>query len=344
MTDAIYIKRCLDIARLGRGKVAPNPVVGAVIVHNGQIIGEGYHQQVGGPHAEIEALKTVQNHSILKEATIYISLEPCFHYGRTPPCVDSLLSSGFTKVVICMMDPNPMVAGKSFAKLKASGVNLKKEVLKDYGLRQNAFFISTIQQQRPYVILKYAQSANKIFGKHNQQLWISNVYTKRLTHKWRSECGAILVGTNTAIVDNPQLNTRHYYGPSPLRIILDRTLRLPLDGHLLKDELSTLIVTERTFFSQPTSSIEYYSTPFDEHLLSKLLAVLSTKGIDSLLVEGGATTLNHFITQNLWDEARVFSSNQFVSTENSIPAPILPIGSSVTHRLDDNQLDIFYNE
>lgn len=341
----LYIKRCLDIARLGRGRVAPNPIVGSVIVHNGRILSEGYHQQVGGAHAEIEALNKVKDKTLLKEASIYVSLEPCFHYGRTPPCVDSLLSYGFKEVVICLVDPDDRVMGKSIQKLKKNGVAVSVGHLKEEGARRNQFFICRIQKQRPYVILKYAQTSNHVFSYKDQQFWISNPYAKRLTHRWRSEVAAILVGTHTALVDNPRLDNRLYFGKSPLRIVLDRTLRINSQSHLYNLELPTLVLTETTPKKKLGKFVETIVMSFDNDLLSNLLQILYQKDIESLLVEGGVYTLNNFIAQNLWDEARVFSSITTTAPKDSsqpILAPYLPVAPAEKYQLDDNYLEVYY--
>jgi len=209
--DIMYINRCFDLARLGRGAVTPNPIVGAVIVYKGKIIGEGYHQCFGEAHAEINAINSVEDKTVLSQSTIYVSLEPCHHYGKTPPCVDSLLSYKFKKVVISVTDPNPRVMGKSIQKLKSNGIEVVTHVLEKAGRRQNAYFLSNFERKRPYVVLKYAQSANQVFGVSDKQVWISNVYTKRLVHRWRSELAAIIVATNTALADNPKLDNRYNF-------------------------------------------------------------------------------------------------------------------------------------
>lgn len=341
----LYIKRCLDLARLGRGKVAPNPIVGAVIVHKGKIIGEGYHKQVGGNHAEIEAIHRVKDTSLLSKATIYVSLEPCFHYGRTPPCVDSLLQYGFREVVICQVDPYDKVKGKSIDKLKANGVQVEVGYLEKEGSYRNAYFICRIQRKRPYVILKYAKTAKGILGYKNQQFWISNAYTKRLVHRWRSEVGAILVGTNTAMSDNPRLNNRLYFGNSPIRVLLDRQLSIDKTSYLLNDGLPTIVITEVPIVSASTA-VTYHQIPFDNQLLPSVLDILFKRDIDSLLVEGGAYTLQQFIENNLWDEARVITNYHPISPPKgaAVIAPSLPNPSSRTFQLQDDLLEVFFND
>jgi len=339
----MYIKRCFDLSRLGRGTVTPNPVVGAVIVYNGKIIGEGFHKQVGEAHAEINAINSVKDKSLLSQSTIYVSLEPCHHYGKTPPCVDSLLRYKFAKVVISVTDPNPRVMGKSIQKLKTNGIKVVTHVLEKEGRSQNAFFLSNFERKRPYVVLKYAQSANQVFGVSEQQVWISNAYTKRLVHRWRSEIGAIIVATNTALADNPKLNNRLYFGKSPLRILLDRQLRVPTSTHLLSDDSPTIIITEKAKPLNAGNNCEYLNLPFDEQLLTQLLTVLYDRGIDALLVEGGAGLLQSFIKEDLWDEARILTGPAVITEAHTIPAPKI-CGKLVNHfMIGDNKLEVFRN-
>ena len=342
--DIIYIKRCFDLARLGRGTVTPNPIVGAVIVYEGKIIGEGFHKQVGAAHAEINAINSVQDKALLSQSTIYVSLEPCHHYGKTPPCVDSLLRYKFAKVVISVTDPNPRVMGKSIQKLKANGIEVVTHVLEKEGRTQNAFFLSNFEHKRPYIILKYAQSANQIFGIADQQVWVSNAYTKRLVHRWRSEIGAILVATNTALADNPKLDNRYYFGKAPIRILLDRQLRVPTTTHLLSDNNPTIIITEKEKPLNAGNNCEYINLPFDKLLLTQLADILYQKGVDALLVEGGAGLLRSFIKENFWDEARILTGPAVITGDNLIPAPRLSGQLVNRFKIGDNQLDILRSE
>lgn len=339
--DNIYIKRCFDLARLGRGSVSPNPIVGAVIVYKGKIIGEGFHERVGSAHAEINAINAVTDKSLLSQSTIYVSLEPCHHHGRTPPCVDSLLRHKFEKVVISVTDPNPRVMGKSIQKLKTNGVAVVTHVLEKQGRTQNAFFLSNFEHKRPYIVLKYAQSANQVFGVANQQVWISNPYTKRLVHRWRSEISAIVVATNTALVDNPKLDNRLYFGKSPVRILLDRQLRVPTSSNLLSDQKPTIIITEQEPPNNPGKGCEYLNLPFNEQFLPQLMVVLHKRGLDALLVEGGAGLLQSFIKEGLWDEARILTGPAVITEAQSIPAP--KISGQLVNRfmIGDNRLEVF---
>lgn len=340
----IYIQRCFDLARLGHGKVSPNPLVGAVIVHENKIIGEGYHAYFGGPHAEINAIASVKDKKKLSDATIYVSLEPCHHHGKTPPCVDALLQNKFKNVVISVTDPNPRVMGKSIEKLRANQVGVKTHVLEEKGRRVTSYFLTSFIKNRPYIILKYAKSSNNMLGVSNRQIWITNPYVKRLVHKWRRDVSAIMVGTNTALIDNPQLNNRLYFGNSPLRIVLDRQLKLSPTSNLLCDGLPSLIVTEQVNHpTNKTSNCEYLSLSFDDKLLDNILSYLNNKGLTSLIVEGGAGLLNSFIDKNLWDEARVFTGNEPIMGDNAIPAPEIGGHLAQTLQLGNNRLEQFFN-
>ena len=320
--------------------MTPNPIVGAVIVYKGTIIGEGYHKRLGEAHAEINAINSVEDKALLSQSTIYVSLEPCHHYGKTPPCVDSLLRHKFEKVVISVTDPNPKVMGKSIQKLKSNGIEVVTHILEEEGRRQNAFFLSNFERKRPYIVLKYAQSANQIFGVSDRQVWISNVYTRRLVHRWRSELAAIIVATNTALADNPKLDNRFYFGKAPVRILLDRQLRVPITAHLLSDDRPTIIVTEKAKPLNAGNNCEYLNLPFDNQLLTQLLAVLYEKRLDGLLVEGGAGLHQSFIKENLWDEARILTGPALITGDNLIPAPRLSGKLVNRFTIGDNQLDI----
>lgn len=340
-----YIQRCFDLACLGHGKVSPNPLVGAVIVYKDRIIGEGYHAYFGGPHAEVNAINSVKDKTLLSQATIYVSLEPCHHHGKTPPCVDALLRNKFMNVVISVTDPNPSVMGKSIKKLKAHKVTVKTHVLEEQGKQVTSYFLTSFVKKRPYIILKYAKSSNNMIGVSDQQIWITNPYVKRLVHKWRGEVSAIMVGTNTALIDNPRLNNRLYFGSSPLRIALDRQLKLTSESNLLSDGLSSLIITEQEQFPvNKSTNCEYLRLPFDSHLLDNILSYLNDEGLTSLIVEGGAGLLNSFMEKNLWDEARVFTGNEPVIGDNAIPAPLLGGHIAQTLQIGNNRLEQFFND
>jgi diaminohydroxyphosphoribosylaminopyrimidine deaminase / 5-amino-6-(5-phosphoribosylamino)uracil reductase len=352
-----YIQRCFDISRLGViTGVSPNPSVGAVIVDaQDRIIGEGWTSPFGGFHAEVNAVNSVklEDQHLLSSSKIYVSLEPCAHFGKTPPCVDLILARKIPHVIIAYTDPNPKVAGKSIAKLKQQGVKVDiltpKYTNKDVTLQ---LFFKNISSKRPFIILKWAETANGYIGKPNETVAISNVYAKRLVHKWRAEADAIMVGSNTAALDNPELTTRYYYGKSPMRVVLDRTRRLPTHLHIFDNSVKTVIYTDGISRDnrEGGASIDemetniYRPIPFDDNLLNRVLEDLYSQNIGILLVEGGAQLLNAFIQKGLWDEARVFKSASTMIHEGGISAPTIP-----TERLEqkmqlfDNQLFIFRN-
>jgi len=341
--NEIYIRRCFQIAKLGLGNVKTNPIVGSVIVHQGQIIGEGYHQKYGEGHAEVNAIASVQseNRHLLKKSTIYVSLEPCFHVGKTPPCVNLILEHQIPKVVISLQDPSSKVGGKSIEKLRKHGVEVITDVLKEEGTFTIRRFSTHNKHKRPYIILKYAQSKDGFLSKKGEQVWLTNSFSKRLVHKWRSEEGAILIGKNTALIDNPNLTNRLYFGHSPIRIVIDRNCELPADLNIFNGEVLTIVVCEKAE-TLNLPNVEYLELDFNENLLIDLLQALYKKKIASLIVEGGAMTLQHFINENLWDEARIFTANQRI--ENGIAAPEFHSKSNHVEMIGNDELAYFYNK
>lgn len=340
----LYIQRCFELAQLANGKVTPNPKVGAVIVHDGKIIGEGYHQFPGGPHAEIDAFNSLKDKSLLPFCSMYISLEPCNNYGKTPPCVDSILKYKIPEVYISVIDPNPLTMGKSIKKLKAAGVKVTLNVLAQKGKTASPGFFSSILNNRPYVILKYAQSLNKRVGVAGTNFWISNPYTKRLTHKWRSEINAIMVGSRTLTVDNPQLNNRLYYGKSPVKLLLKKDGILPKDTSALYTAGRTIVVSSLSGETIDLPNTTQWKLSFDNNLLKNVLNNLKQEGLNSLLVEGGATLINHFIKQEIWDEARIFTGNKMINHKEGIPAPTINGELVNSYNIGDNLLEVFKNE
>lgn len=335
------MERCFQLAQLGLGKVKTNPMVGSVIVYQGKIIGEGYHKKYGFAHAEVNAINSVrpENKSLLSKSTIYVSLEPCFHFGKTPPCVNLLLKHKIPKVVISCIDPNPKVGGKSVEKLRQHGVEVITEILERKGRQVARRFFTRMEKKRPYIILKYAQSQDGYLGKPNEQVWITNALSKRLTHRWRSEEAAILVGTNTAAIDNPQLTNRLWTGASPLRVVLDKTLRLPKTLRLFDGQHPTLVFTEKPCSNQP--NVQYHTIDFSMGIaeqLRQLLTILYKMKIGSIIVEGGTQLLESFIQQDMWDEARIFVGAKRLN--GGLPAPNLlyqPFPQSKTI-IDSDQL------
>lgn len=340
--DEQYMNRCFQLAKLGMGKVKSNPLVGAVIVHDNGIIGEGWHREYGGAHAEVNAVNSVreEDRHLLPSSTIYVSLEPCFHYGKTPPCVELILKHGFKRVVISCLDVDARVCGRSVSKLKAEGVEVLTGVLQTEGEHLARRFFTLKSKKRPYIILKWAQSQDSFIGKEGEQVWLTEKIAKILVHKWRTEESAIIVGTNTALVDNPQLNNRLYPGNPPLRIILDRRGELPIDLHFFDGNAPSLYITEQ---ERNVPNAETLRIPFDENMLTVLLAHLYQKNIKSLIVEGGSTLLNSFVKKGLWDEARILTAP--VRLGNGIPVPTLPINNSANiQKIGRDNLQIIMNE
>jgi diaminohydroxyphosphoribosylaminopyrimidine deaminase / 5-amino-6-(5-phosphoribosylamino)uracil reductase len=320
MTHELIMQRCFQLARMGLGKVAPNPMVGSVIVHDGRIIGEGYHQQFGGPHAEINAIKSVTDSSLLKSSTLYVNLEPCSHYGKTPPCADLIIEKQIPKVVISNTDPNPLVAGTGIKKLKDAGAEVITDILKEEGVEVNKRFFTFYTKHRPYIILKWAQSADGFFTKKSdEQHWITGELSKKMVHKWRSEESGILVGKNTALTDNPQLNNRYFDAElQPVRIVIDKNMELPNRLNVFDNSLKTIVFNSKQ--DDEMVNTTWIKIPF-ENAPEEITGSLFDLNIQSIIIEGGAKTLAAFINQNLWDEARVFTGN--VTFEAGIPAPEL---------------------
>ena len=318
-----YMQRCFDLALLGAGSVAPNPMVGAVLVYENRIIGEGYHQVFGQAHAEVNCLNAVQeaDKHLINQSTLYVSLEPCSHFGKTPPCSMLIIKYGIPKVVIGCQDPFPKVAGSGIEALKQAGVEVVVGVLEQAALALNKRFICFHQNQRPFIILKWAQTANgKIAGMGEARLMITNDLTNRLVHRWRSEEAAILVGFNTALKDNPRLDNRYWKGKSPIRMVIDRDLSLPSQLHLLDGSISTIVWNQVKNYTAP--KLGYVLLDAQKDAIEQILTVSYQMGIQSLIVEGGAALLQDFIDKGLWDEARVIS-NELLSIDAGLNAPVL---------------------
>jgi len=310
--DEKYMLRCLELAALGMGSVSPNPMVGAVIVMDTIIIGEGYHHQYGGPHAEVNAVNQVlANFSdaadLLDQSTIYVSLEPCAHYGKTPPCADLIIKHRIPKVVIGCRDPFDAVNGKGIDKLLAAGTDVTVGVLEKECRWLNRRFFTRVQKHRPYVILKWAQTRDGFFAPDDSsQFWITGAESRKLVHQWRAEEDAILVGKHTAAIDNPQLNVRYAEGKNPKRIVIDRNLELNTNLDIFDQSVETLVFNEvRTAID---GKIKYIALEdFDRYVPQYILYQLYLQDLQSVIIEGGAHTLNTFIEAGLWDEARIFT-------------------------------------
>lgn len=309
--DEKYMARCIQLARCGRQGAAPNPMVGAVIVCDGRIIGEGYHIRCGGPHAEVNAIRSVrpEDEALLRRSTIYVSLEPCAHYGKTPPCADLIVSKGIPRVVVGCVDPFSEVSGRGIEKLRHAGIEVTVGVLEKECLRLNRRFILSHTKKRPYVILKWAQSADGYIDKVRTSdteppVQFSTTRTAMLVHRLRADVKAIMVGRRTALLDNPSLTVRHWQGETPLRVVIDRSLTLPLHLRLFDGSHPTLVFTERTDHPD-LPNVEYCLIDFHAEVLPQILSTLYERKIQSLLVEGGTCLLQSFIDANLWDEARI---------------------------------------
>ncbi len=315
-----YMLRCIELARNGLGNTAPNPMVGSVIVHDGNIIGEGYHRKAGESHAEVNAINSVQDKELLKESTLYVNLEPCSHYGKTPPCANLIASLGIPRVVIGSIDTAAHVSGKGIEILKNAGCDVIVGVLGDVCRELNKRFFTFHEKQRPYIILKWAQTKDGFIDIERtedsplQPTWITNEYAKALVHKWRAEEQAILVGTNTAIQDNPSLTTRHWYGKNPLRIVLDENLILPDGLKLFDQNASTVIIADAKVKSlrkrKLPDNIGIEFVDYSSDFYTQLFKVLLNLDVQSLIIEGGEKVLTSFIQNNLWDEARIFTGNK----------------------------------
>lgn len=314
----LYMQRALELAEYGRGKVSPNPMVGCVIVHQNEIIGEGWHKCFGGPHAEVNAIEEVNDKSKLSESILIVTLEPCSHWGKTPPCADLIIEHKIPKVVICNVDSNPLVLGKGIERLKQAGIEVTLGVLEDAGRNVNKRFFSSIEKNRPFIILKWAQTADGFVAREDYtSKWISNELSRKLVHKWRSEEDSIMIGTNTAIQDNPHLNVRAWAGQSPIRIVLDRNLTLPKSLNLFDNSQTTFIYNSQTDESKEYT--KYIKLDYSQAVIPQILSDLKARKIQSVLVEGGSTLLNEFIKMDLWDEIRCFESEALF--KNGIKAP-----------------------
>jgi len=325
-----YMQRCIQLALLGAGRTAPNPMVGAVLVYNNKIIGEGYHRQYGGPHAEVNCINSVKacDWQLIPKATLYVSLEPCAHFGKTPPCADLVIEKKIPMVVVGCRDPFEAVNGKGIEKLKTAGVEVISPVLEEACTTLNQRFFTFHRYRRPYVILKWAQTANlKIAGADASRLLISNDYTNRLVHRWRSEEASILVGRATALADNPSLTTRLWNGNNPVRLVIDKTLQLPGTLNILDGSVKTIVFN--TIKQEETAMLSLYKILPAEEFAPQLFKALHRLNITSILIEGGAKTLQSFIDADCWDEARVITNTQ-LWIAGGVDAPVLS-GANLLH-------------
>lgn len=338
------MRRCIELAKCGFGTASPNPMVGAVIVCDGKIIGEGWHRRCGEAHAEVNAVNSVADKSLLKKSTIYVSLEPCAHVGRTPACADMLIREGIPRVVVGSIDPFEKVAGKGIEKLQNAGVEVKIGVLKQECDWLNRRFFTFHTKRRPYIILKWAQTADGFIDNirsdsTQKPLKITNVHFDRLVHKWRTEEDAILVGTRTALLDNPQLTARLWSGRNPVRVCIDRELKVPATSRIFDYQAKTIIINGNK--EGTNGNLIFCKADFNENIVPQVLDILYRNEIQSVIVEGGAQTINSFISSGLWDEARIFTSAE--KTTNGVKAPDFPYHCTKIEKEGDVTLKYIYN-
>jgi diaminohydroxyphosphoribosylaminopyrimidine deaminase/5-amino-6-(5-phosphoribosylamino)uracil reductase len=337
------MSRCIQLAKIAAGDVAPNPMVGAVLVYENKIIGEGYHQKFGEAHAEVNCINSVlpEHKSLIEKSTIYVSLEPCAHHGKTPPCSDLIIKNKIKKVVVGCKDIYKEVAGKGIGKLQNAGVEVVTGVLENQCKDLNKRFFTFHQQNRPYIILKWAQSANGKIGSEDQRILISNHYTDRIVHKWRSEEAAILVGTNTALKDDPSLTTRLWKGKNPVRIVIDKELELPPTLRVFNEDADTLIFN---FFKNSSDRNLNYIKVSNENFLEEMLHRLYQNNIQSLFVEGGTKTLQSFIDTGFWDEARVITNKEMIIEKGILAPEMLEFELINQEKYFNDRIDYYENK
>ena len=339
--------RAIALGKNAMGTAAPNPMVGCCIVYNGAIIGEGFTSPFGGPHAEVNAIKSVKNKDLLPLSTLYVTLEPCSHYGKTPPCADFILDKGIKSVVIGISDPNRKVAGKGIERLRRNGVQVTLGVMDKACREHHKRFLSFQEKNRPYIILKWAESQDGFLAPSNnkrtsppQPYWISNSSSQQLVHRWRSEEMAILVGTQTVLDDNPKLDVRHWKGTSPTRVVIDRDLKISDRYHVMDERQNTIVLTE---FDKPNHGNTIFEPiRFNEPLAPQICAVLYKHEIISVIVEGGARTLMTFIDEGLWDEARIFRGPVYFN--EGLKAPQLSGKHRQTQQILNDTLTLIYHD
>ena len=335
-----YIHRCLTLAAKGKGHVSPNPLVGAVIVRDGKIIGEGFHAQHGQAHAEVNAINSVQDKAALKESTLYVNLEPCSHHGKTPPCASRIIEEGIPQVVMGCLDPNEQVAGRGVKQLKDSGVHVISEIMAEECKWLNRRFFTFHQQQRPYIILKWAQTADGFMADSSgNSKWISNLYSRIYVHKWRAQEDAIMVGRQTAMNDDPKLTARLWQGNDPMRIVLDPDLSMDSSAHLLDGSVKTWVLNQQQNMEKGNKT--YLKLDLTDDWLAVFLAELKQAGCQSLIVEGGKALLDTFIQHNAWDEARIFTGKTCFG--QGLAAPVVNGQCGKQQNIAGDELKFIYN-
>lgn len=341
----VYMRRCLELAQLGAGFVAPNPMVGAVLVYENRIIGEGWHRQYGGPHAEVNCINSVTDtdQALIPFSTLYVSLEPCAHYGKTPPCSKLIIEQQIKKVVVGCRDPFEAVNGKGIEQLQHAGVEIIVNVLEKECIVLNQRFFNFHQIHRPYIVLKWAQTVDGFIASDTtDRLLISNPDTNRLVHQWRAEESTILVGTETALKDDPSLTNRLWYGKNPLRMVIDRNLRLPASLMMFNDGQPVIVFNEKKEGQE--GSIKYVKVNEESPFIHQMLSYCYEQQIQSILVEGGAALLNSFLAEKCWDELRVIT-NLNIKTGIGLKAPELPVVKVFeTIRIESDEIRFYHND
>ncbi|TKD65832.1 bifunctional diaminohydroxyphosphoribosylaminopyrimidine deaminase/5-amino-6-(5-phosphoribosylamino)uracil reductase RibD [Flavobacterium sp. ASW18X] len=346
--DEKYLFRCIELGKNALGSAAPNPMVGCVIVYNDKIIGEGFTSPFGGPHAEVNAIHSVKDQSLLQKATLYVTLEPCSHYGKTPPCADLIIEKGIPNIVIGLKDPHEKVAGQGIQKLKDAGKNVVYGILEEECREHHKRFLTFIEKKRPYIILKWAETYDgflapdpQMRSKNPEPYWITGIPARQLVHKWRAEEQAILVGTKTVLMDNPSLTVRDWKGKNPMRVVIDKDLKLSATAAVFNDDAKVLVLTNKKT-TATKANLTYLTLDFSTPLVPQILKALHLQNITSLIVEGGAKTLEQFITDDLWDEARIFTGNTVF--KSGIAAPKITGKLMFAQNLETDSLTILYND
>jgi diaminohydroxyphosphoribosylaminopyrimidine deaminase / 5-amino-6-(5-phosphoribosylamino)uracil reductase len=339
-----YIKRCIELAKNGLGSTYPNPLVGSVIVHNDQIIGEGWHYKAGEPHAEVNAVNSVKDKSLLAKSTIYVSLEPCSHFGKTPPCSNLIIHHNIPNVVVGTIDPFAKVSGNGIKKLRDAGINVIVGILDEECKELNKRFFTFHQKKRPYIILKWAESIDGFIAPltkdKKEPVWITNEFSRQLVHKWRCEEQAIMVGTKTVTEDNPKLDIRDWKGDNPVRVVLDRTGKITDDYHVKNQKIKTIFITEEENTISSENCI-FENCIFDRDLPMKISSILHKHNIQSVIIEGGRQLLQSFIEAGLWDEVRAFKGP--TSLVEGIEAPLFKWNLKCKKQIQKDELIYFFN-
>jgi len=336
--DELFMQRAIELAQLGIGQVSPNPRVGCVITYDNKIIGEGWHKKYGEAHAEVNAVDSVKDKLLLKKSTVYVNLEPCSHFGKTPPCADMLIKHEVKKVVIANPDTNPLVGGQGIKKLKEAGIEVVTGILEKESRELNKRFFTFIEKQRPYIILKWAQTSDGFVAQKNfESKWISSELSRQLVHRWRSEEDAVLVGTRTASHDNPSLTVRDWSGRNPVRIVIDRFLRLNSHLHIFDKKEKTICYNVLKHEEHKNLLLVRLD---EDNFLAELMHDLVKQKIQSVIIEGGAQTLQLFVEAKLWDEARVFTSQRAFG--EGIAAPRLQGKIVASEIIDTDRLEILH--